>query len=372
MARLVGPVLAVALAVASLLSVAQADVLHDVMHGFAQQSDLRAAYDRATFGTVPVELQVNQPSAPRSYLYGLAFVGASPAARLTAMATSVVFAPLPQVTLDYDRVFTLDDAIDRYDPVISSAIASTPIPSTTFPQLSSSIDTLAPVSLSTVAIVPPSSFGFSDAPTQLAFDARLQDAAIAVPAPIRVGAFQLAGEATTSDYTTLAAHDAQLTAGTIIDVRAGNHRLDLSLGSNYERLTDANAVTFSQATPSDLTRYETTSALAQLPGGSPQMLIPNYADVTARGINAGLAVPVTGRLTVGVGYGTQRLTGSYGTSFVNNLDASNYSYLGNITFSLPRSSSAITLSARQNRYQDNLTPFSLQQTRADLNFTVKF
>ena len=55
------------------------------------------------------------------------------------------------------------------------------------------------------------------------------------------------------------------------------------------------------------------------------------------------------------------------------MDARKDTYLGNVTYQLPYSSSAITLSARQYRYQDSLTQdFNLNQTRADLNFTVKF
>ena len=371
MRRFFGPVLTVALAVASLFGVAKADVLHDVMRSFAQQGDLRAAYAKATFDSIPSDLQAARPVSLPSHMQGLAFVVAAKSTQIpTSMGIDeVVPTALPSVTLAYDRVFTLDDSPDRYD--IAPEVGTSSV-DTTLPNLSAVVDVLPPVALSSDTIASQASFGFNDAPQQEAFDARLQDSAIAMPMPVRLGAFTLATAETQSDFTSLAAHDAQLTAGTIVDVRAGNRNLDISVGSNYERLTDANALTFSQSTPTDLTGYETTSALAQLPGGSPEMLIPNYADVTARGIQTGLAVPINARFTVGVGYGAQRFTGSYGTSFTPNLDANNTSYLGNITFALPRSSSAITLSATQSRYQDNLTPFSLQQTRADLNFTVKF
>jgi hypothetical protein len=363
----------VALALASLLSVAKADVLHDVLRGFAAQSDLRAAYAKGTFDTIPTDLQVDRALALPSHMHGLAFVLVPPVATAPSPVLGmdvVVASAVPQIALAYDRVFTINDALDRYE--------ATPIPDVssgsdaTLPHLNSLVELLPPVALSSPVLASPGTLDQSDVPQQAAFAARLQDASIAIPAPVSVGAFKLAATDTTSDFNTLAAHDAQLNAGTVVDVRALNRSFNVTVGSNYERLTDANALTFAQSTSSDLTRYETTSALAQLPGGSPEMLIPNYADVTSRGINAGLALPVNGRLTVGVGYGAQRLTGSYGTSFVPNLDANNTSYVGNITFALPRSSSAITLSARQNRYQDNLTPFSLQQTRADLNFTVKF
>ena len=44
-----------------------------------------------------------------------------------------------------------------------------------------------------------------------------------------------------------------------------------------------------------------------------------------------------------------------------------------MTYQLPNTNSAVTLSARLYRYQDGLAQnFNLTQTRTDLNFTVKF
>ncbi|MBV8283698.1 MAG: hypothetical protein JO175_03555, partial [Candidatus Eremiobacteraeota bacterium] len=48
-------------------------------------------------------------------------------------------------------------------------------------------------------------------------------------------------------------------------------------------------------------------------------------------------------------------------------------YGGGLTFALPHSSSTLSLSAYQYRYQDNILPAnSLSQTRENLDFTVKF
>ena len=54
-------------------------------------------------------------------------------------------------------------------------------------------------------------------------------------------------------------------------------------------------------------------------------------------------MPISRNLTVGMQYGTQRYTGAVGTrrDFTPNLDTSKFSYVGNLTFALPRSSSAI-------------------------------
>ncbi|HEY5256998.1 MAG TPA: hypothetical protein VIJ12_01315 [Candidatus Baltobacteraceae bacterium] len=369
MRRLVGLALTVALAWAPFFAMARADAFR----AFTQQPNLLAAYARATFATVPADLSADHQLSLPSHLAGLAFFLPPRAGTVPRFSfPTLTLASVPTVTLAYDRIFRFNDALDRY-AVVRMPKATVPRSTTSLPRLSSlqTSPVASAIAASLVASVPNFAGGLDEAP-RAAFDARLQDVATAIPAPVRVGSFTLSGSATSNDFTTIAAHDAQLAAGTTVRVSAGRRQFNVSVGSDYERLTDGNALTFAQSTQVGVDRYERTSSLAQLPGGSPALLIPSYADVTSRGINAGVAVPVNHSLTVGVGYGTRRFTGSYGASFAPNLDASNYSYLGNITFSMPRSSSAITLSARQNRYQDNLTPFSVQQTRADLNFTVKF
>ena len=48
-------------------------------------------------------------------------------------------------------------------------------------------------------------------------------------------------------------------------------------------------------------------------------------------------------------------------------------YGGKLTFAIPHSSSSLSISACQYRYQDNIAPANtFHQTREDVNFTVKF
>jgi hemolysin activation/secretion protein len=103
------------------------------------------------------------------------------------------------------------------------------------------------------------------------------------------------------------------------------------------------------------------------------LLYPGLTDVVKHDVNARLAVPVTPQITVGLQYDTAHYQGDYATALVQGLDARKNTYLGNVTYQLPNTSSAITLSARRYMYQDTFAPaFNLTQTRADLNFTVKF
>ncbi len=103
------------------------------------------------------------------------------------------------------------------------------------------------------------------------------------------------------------------------------------------------------------------------------VFIPPYAAVNRSSLGAHIAVPIAPRLLVGLGYNTERLVTGYGMpSTLAGLDARNDTYSGNLTFLFPRLSSALSLSAQQYRYQDNLVPAEFTQLREDLNLTVKF
>jgi hypothetical protein len=151
------------------------------------------------------------------------------------------------------------------------------------------------------------------------------------------------------------------TAGTSFDVRTGNSALKVGLSSSIEHVNNG-------------TNNATTGMFPYVPldpdaqGGLQYF---GLTDVVSQSVGAQVAVPVSSRLTVGLQYNRSHLQGDYGTTLLPGFDATKDTYLGNLTYQLPNSS-AITFSARQYRFQDALAPNSLTQTRADLNFTVKF
>lgn len=103
------------------------------------------------------------------------------------------------------------------------------------------------------------------------------------------------------------------------------------------------------------------------------VFVPTYANVSRSSLGANLAVPLAPRLVVGVGYNTEQILTGYGVPLdAQGLDGRNDTYSGNLTFLFPRLSSALSLSAQQYRYQDNLIPAEYTQLRGDLNLTVKF
>lgn len=162
-----------------------------------------------------------------------------------------------------------------------------------------------------------------------------------------------------------------LAAGTNFNVRAGNTNLNLQLSGSVGHVTSGDTAMY---------QYAPLAADPQLDApraGSPEdsslLYYPGLADVVRHGLNARLAVPVSPALTVGLQYDRAHYQGNYGTLVAPGLDARKDTYLGNVTYQLPNSSSLLTLSAREYRYQDSFAPnFNLTETRADLSFTVKF
>ena len=197
------------------------------------------------------------------------------------------------------------------------------------------------------------------------FDAR----GASVDVPLQLGRVRFSPHAQ-AGFTQDASTDAQsslndrsFAAGATIDVRAGRRSLGVDLTSGLEHVTLAQPQ-FSAS----------TSPAVGVTGEPLPMFVPAYADVNAHTISTGVTVPVTRSLTADVQYDTQHLLGGYGTTpGLSGLDASNTIYGAQLTFSLPKGTSAISLSAHQFHFQDNLIPSNaVTQTSANLNYTVKF
>jgi len=159
--------------------------------------------------------------------------------------------------------------------------------------------------------------------------------------------------------------DSAYAAGATFGLRAGNRHVALDVASGYEHLTRDDPSLSSAS-------FDTTSSW-QLSNANLPVLVPAYADVSKRTLSAGLDVPVTHGLTLNVQYDTQHLLGGYGAPGLMNLDAHNDVYGGKLTLAIPRTNGALSLSAKQYRYQDNIVPTNAYtQTTAGVNFTVKF
>lgn len=209
---------------------------------------------------------------------------------------------------------------------------------------------------------------------QAAFTAGSVDAGATLPqtqagvaVPVRVGHVHLQThvDGAQAIQPNAALRDAAINAGATFNTRLGSHKLDVDLSSGFEHMTVNDPATSSSS-------FDGTSNY-QLSNVNLPVLIPAYADVSKRTLSAGFGVPVARNVSLQVQYDAQHLQGGYGSPGLANLDARNNIYGGKVTLQIPHTSGAISLSAKQYRYQDNLVPANaFTQTSADINFTVKF
>ncbi len=186
-----------------------------------------------------------------------------------------------------------------------------------------------------------------------------------VSLPLRVGHVHLethadAGEARSD---AIAFKDTAYGGGATFDARIGKQKLGLDLSSHTEHVT-VNQPVFDAASLDGQSNFELSNNLP--------VFVPAYADINKQTLSAGVAVPVNRRLTASVQVNAQHLTGGYGVQGLSNVDVNNTIYGARLTYQL-KGTSAISLSANQFHFQDNLIPLNtFNQTSANLNFTVKF
>lgn len=186
------------------------------------------------------------------------------------------------------------------------------------------------------------------------------------PPAAQLGAIHFQGASETNAPPQSGLHDASYGAGANFDVHAGKRNVSINLSSEYEHVDRNQSDNFSVA-PLD------SASSWQLPGAGAPLMVPNYADLNRLSVGAGVSVPVVHGLTLNLNYDAAHLYGGYGLPGLLNLDTINNTYGGNLTFTIPRISSSLSIGAYQDRFLDGAQPINGQtQTREDVNFTVKF
>jgi len=245
--------------------------------------------------------------------------------------------------------------VGQYEPVAPAPLVSAQSVAFSFAPSTRGTSSAAPQSLALA-------FGGSAAGPGAAGSSTL------VPAAVRLGPLQFTTrlESAALAAPALSMNDNAYGAGATFDVRAGARSLNVDLSSNYERVTRNDASGLSSPALG-------ASSSWQLPSADAPLLVPNYADMSKLSVGAAVAVPVVSGLTLNLNYAADRMFGGYGMPGLSNLDATDNSYGGKLTFEIPHSSSTLSISARQLRYQDNLIPANTStQMREDVNLTVKF
>ena len=162
------------------------------------------------------------------------------------------------------------------------------------------------------------------------------------------------------------ANDQVLGGKTNISFRTGGRTVTLGLSSRFEHLSRGLISSENPAPTLDpVLGFDASSRLVLPPAA--------FNDLTHSSIGASLAVPVSSHFTVGLGYRSGTLVGTYGSLSPTTLSGTDSRYFGKLTYTLPHAPATLTFQARQYRFNDNLqlTP-NETQLRAGVDLTIKF
>ncbi|MFN2528389.1 MAG: hypothetical protein ABR584_06685 [Candidatus Baltobacteraceae bacterium] len=218
---------------------------------------------------------------------------------------------------------------------------------------------------------------------QSAYVPNSQGLKVSLSTPVRLGAYTVQGNFGAAHLQELAANaytvrpafrgtNDSLSAGAAFDLRALGRPVSLDLSASVEQLRRNDSTTLTYLPYGGGSQGPDPGQFAAAGAGLSPAYNPNFVNITRRSLNAAAAMPLSRDLRLSLQYNTQYYTGSY-SSLNQNIDGRKDFYLGNLTYTIPHTASAITFSAKQYRYRDAFVPsYNLTQNRADLNFTVKF
>ncbi|MDP9024383.1 MAG: hypothetical protein M3N13_03270, partial [Candidatus Eremiobacteraeota bacterium] len=166
------------------------------------------------------------------------------------------------------------------------------------------------------------------------------------------------------------------TAGVAFALPVFGTKANVNLNGSYERLTrlDSTAFTYYPANPAtqQFDGPSVAQAVGQL-GGSAVSFYPNHVNMRHITLAATGALPLTKDVTLNGSYSTQRFGGEFGTTLTQNISERKDLYSGGVTYSIPKTNSSLTFSAKRYSYQDDVLPtYNFGQNRQDVNFTVRF
>jgi hypothetical protein len=100
---------------------------------------------------------------------------------------------------------------------------------------------------------------------------------------------------------------------------------------------------------------------------------PNFVDETHTTFAAAATVPLSRDVVFGATYNSQGFHGSYGTTLTQNIAERKDTYVGSLTYNIPRTTSAVAFAVRHYSYNDLVIPsFNNNENKEDINFVVRF
>jgi hypothetical protein len=157
----------------------------------------------------------------------------------------------------------------------------------------------------------------------------------------------------------------KLEAGVQFNLPVLKQTVGFHLTGSVERLDRPDKTAFSYM-PLDPT------TMAQVGGGGVPFY-PNYTDMYHTTIAAAASVPLTKDVIFGASYNSQGFHGAYGTTIGQNISERKDTYVGSITYNIPRTTSSVAFALRNYKYTDFTLPsFDTNENREDINFVIRF
>ncbi|MGD1067310.1 MAG: S-layer homology domain-containing protein [Vulcanimicrobiaceae bacterium] len=172
-------------------------------------------------------------------------------------------------------------------------------------------------------------------------------------------------------------HFDHLEGGVQVAVPVFHHKVSFSLDASTERLdrndpTSAAYVPFNATLGApDPTAAAAAASLVQT-GAPPPLFSPNAINERHTTYAAGATAPLTHDLSLGAAFNRQYFNGAYGSTSANVAERKD-DYTLSTTYTIPRTTSSVSALYSNQRYVDQMLPsFNFNQTREDVDFTVRF
>lgn len=158
----------------------------------------------------------------------------------------------------------------------------------------------------------------------------------------------------------------KIEAGAQFNLPLFKHSVGVHLTGGVERLSRPDKTAFDYVPLNPGTLTDTT-------GGTAVPYYPNYTDMYHTTVAAAASVPLTKDVIFGASYNSQGFHGAYGTTLGQNISERKDTYVGSITYNIPKTTSSVAFALRNYRYTDYTLPsFNNNENKEDINFVIRF
>ncbi len=156
-------------------------------------------------------------------------------------------------------------------------------------------------------------------------------------------------------------------AGAQFNLPVLRQTVGVSLTAAVERLSRADKTAFRYVPLDPGTLTPAAAAGVGVP------FYPNFTDMYHTTVAAAASVPLSRDVVFGASYNVQGFHGAYGTTLGQNISERKDTYVGSITYTIPKTTSSVAFALRNFKYTDFTLPsFNNNENKEDINFVIRF